>query len=360
MRPSLETTDPDAVVGEFDGAGASVVDRIELSNEAILALLAMPRDDGAGDDLAFLPPPSGPPTPLVVLDGYSSGSNTSSLRDVAVSDWPDDGPDQADTSAAVRGEREASSRGPRARYVSCAVVLSFVCVAGVLSIDKIPDRSGERTMTTRPESASTERPPGGESNTVEPTTARSVDPSVDDRLTATTVPAAPTVTVDGDRLPPLDPKPDTDGLAAGTDPTLGATFPTITGQALGGGQITLSPGSPMLVAVVAHWSDESQSLVRQISELAKLGAIPPGVVVAALSSAERPGGSNYPPAVWFAENGFPFGVLLDDARRSAVVALSVDRFPTMLSVRPDGSIAMVHRGVASHEDILGLLGVAAG
>jgi len=167
------------------------------------------------------------------------------------------------------------------------------------------------------------------------------------------------VTVEGDRLPPLDPVRGIDGVKAGTDPTLGATFPTITGQALGGGQITLSPGSPMLVAVVAHWSDESQSLVRQISELAKLGAIPPGVVVAAVSSAERPGGSNYPPAVWFAENGFPFGVLLDDARRSAVVALSVDRFPTVLSVRPDGSIAMVQRGATSHEDILGLLGVAA-
>lgn len=349
------STDRGSAAGaELSTTTSPLVDRIELSNDAILSLLALPSECGTGDfdDLAYLQPPSGPPASL----GPDPSDRLAPQGHELIAPPGDDHGGERAGSAAESSGRRSSRPGQTARYVCGAAVVGFACAVGVLSVWRISYQFDERPQIT-PRGTNVAAPrPDGATSAPEPVEKASSGAGVIEPSS----PSPSTVTVDGDRLPPLSSSSSADERTGRDDPTLGAAFPTITGRSLGGGQVTLSPGSPMLVAVVAHWSADSQSLVKQLTEIAQVGAVPPGVVVAAISSADRPGGNNYPPEVWFSGVGFPFSVLIDDARRSTVVALSVDRFPTMIAVRPDGSISAVHRGAATQEDIISLLRLTIG
>lgn len=147
-----------------------------------------------------------------------------------------------------------------------------------------------------------------------------------------TSPATTGIEVDGDALPPY--------LGTVADDAVGVTIPTITGTDYEGKPVTIEPGSPLLVVVMAHWCPHCQAEIPRIVDWNDNGAVPDGVEVVGVSTAVDETRGNYPPPSWLEREDWPFPVLADDEQNTALQALGVDSFPTIIAVGADGRVAM--------------------
>lgn len=138
------------------------------------------------------------------------------------------------------------------------------------------------------------------------------------------------VTVSGDKLPTF-----TD---ASTDPAVGTTIPTLTGQNFAGGGAEIAPnGNPQMLVFVAHWCPHCQAEVPRIVTLADQGVFD-GVDVTGIATGTNSGYPNYPPSSWLQREKWPFDVMVDSADGTAAKAYGLASYPYIVFVDKDGKV----------------------
>jgi cyclophilin family peptidyl-prolyl cis-trans isomerase len=140
------------------------------------------------------------------------------------------------------------------------------------------------------------------------------------------------VDVDGDALPPY--------LDGESDDAVGVTIPTITGTDYEGRPVTIEPGTPLLIVVMAHWCPHCQAEIPRIVGWNDDGRVPEELDVIGVSTAVDETRGNYPPSAWLERENWPFPVLADDDRTTALQALGSSSFPTLIAVGADGRVAL--------------------
>lgn len=147
-----------------------------------------------------------------------------------------------------------------------------------------------------------------------------------------------TVTVEGEALPEY---PADAGLFAdpATDPAVGKTPPTLTGQDFGGGSSTIVPGgSPMIVIFAAHWCPHCQKEIPLIQEWIDGDNLPDGVQVHLVSTGVKADQNNYPPSDWLSTVGWSEQIMLDNPDQSAAQAYGLTGYPYLVFVGADGKV----------------------
>lgn len=147
------------------------------------------------------------------------------------------------------------------------------------------------------------------------------------------------VEVNGDPLPQY---PSEGGLAAdpATDPAVGTTPPTLTGEGFDGEPVTIEPGggTPMVVVFAAHWCPHCQAEIPIIQDWIDEGNLPEDVQVNMVSTGVQADQNNYPPSEWLAQEGWSEQVLLDNPDQSAAQAYGLSGYPYMVFVDGDGEV----------------------
>ena len=148
-----------------------------------------------------------------------------------------------------------------------------------------------------------------------------------------------TVTVTGEALPEY---PSDGGLFAdpATDPAVGKTPPTLTGQDFQGGGVTIEPGggTPMVVIFAAHWCPHCQEEIPLIQDWLDEGNLPEGVQVNLVSTGVKADQNNYPPSDWLSSVGWSEQIMLDNPDQSAAQAYGLTGYPYLVFVDADGKV----------------------
>lgn len=147
-----------------------------------------------------------------------------------------------------------------------------------------------------------------------------------------------TVTVSGDALPEY---PADGGLFAdpATDPAVGMTPPTLTGQDFQGEPVEIEPGTaPMVVIFAAHWCPHCQKEIPLIQDWIESGELPEDVQVNLVSTSVKADQNNYPPSEWLSSVGWSEQILLDNPDQAAAQAYGLTGFPYMVFVGADGKV----------------------
>ncbi len=163
------------------------------------------------------------------------------------------------------------------------------------------------------------------------------------------------VTVTGESLPDY---PTDGGLAAdpSTDPAVGLTPPTLTGQSFDGSAVTIEPGTdPMVVIFAAHWCPHCQEEVPIIQDWIDDGNLPEGVQVNLVSTDVRADATNYPPSDWLSEVEWSEQILLDNPVKSAASAWGLTGYPYMVFVDGDGKVVQRASGELPIEQFEGFV-----
>lgn len=159
------------------------------------------------------------------------------------------------------------------------------------------------------------------------------------------------VTVEGEPLPFLQ--------TGASDPAVGQTAPTVTGEDWDGNEYTIGPGeSAKIVVMLAHWCPHCQRELPLIQDWVDSGGLPDGVELygtTVLTNRLRDG-STWPPQEWLEAEGWTAPTLMDDQDGSIVEAYGLTGTPTYVVLGPNNE----NLGRVSGEiGVQGLQGLAA-
>ena len=147
------------------------------------------------------------------------------------------------------------------------------------------------------------------------------------------------------------------------DPALDGAFglpaPSARGTGFDGlGVDLLADGQPTVIGFFAHWCPVCQGEVDELSDhLSDIG-LPDDVRIIAVSTSVRPDEDNYPPSAWFASEGWPSPILLDDRDNSLAQTYGLPGFPFWVVVDADGNVAARLSGAIGPDQFDALLDVA--
>jgi thiol-disulfide isomerase/thioredoxin len=153
-----------------------------------------------------------------------------------------------------------------------------------------------------------------------------------------------TVTISGEDLAAF-PAGGTAQLAdPSTDPAVGQTIPTLTGQSFDGSEVVIDPddGTAKVIIFLAHWCPHCQAEVPLVRDYIDQGKLPEDVEVHSVSTSVDNSRPNYPPSAWLAREGWQPPVLLDDDAQTASASFALPGFPYFVMVGADGKV--VQRG----------------
>jgi thiol-disulfide isomerase/thioredoxin len=163
--------------------------------------------------------------------------------------------------------------------------------------------------------------------------------SSDDTAAADAVQEQGSIEVTGQSLPEY---PADGGLFAdpATDPAVGMTPPTLTGQDFQGQDVTIEPGggTPMVVVFAAHWCPHCQKEIPLIQDWIDEGNLPDDVQVNLISTNVQADQNNYPPSDWLASVGWSEPILLDNPDQTAAQAYGLTGYPYLVFVDADGKV----------------------
>jgi thiol-disulfide isomerase/thioredoxin len=138
------------------------------------------------------------------------------------------------------------------------------------------------------------------------------------------------VTVEGTNLPFFQ--------AGATDPALGLTAPTVTGEDLDGEELTIGPSDrAKIIVMLAHWCPHCQREVPIIQDWVESGGLPEGVDlygITVLTNRVRDG-DTWPPGEWLEAEGWTSPTIKDDQDQSIVQAYGLTSTPTYVVLGPD-------------------------
>lgn len=138
------------------------------------------------------------------------------------------------------------------------------------------------------------------------------------------------VTVEGENLPFFQ--------AGAQDPAVGITAPTVSGEDLEGGDITIGPDErAKIIVMLAHWCPHCQAEVPIIQQWIEAGGLPEGVDLygATVLTNRVRDGDTFPPATWLEEEGWTSPTIKDDEAQSIVQAYGLTSTPTYVVLGPN-------------------------
>jgi thiol-disulfide isomerase/thioredoxin len=161
-----------------------------------------------------------------------------------------------------------------------------------------------------------------------------------DAVSTSNLPVIPTgqvafgdVQVKGTALPAA---PSTPG---GTDPAVGLTAPTLTGETFTGAPLTLpATGEPAIVMFVAHWCPHCNAEVPAIVSDLQANGLPQGIDLFAVATGTDAQAANYPPGDWLHNKAWPVPTIADDQNDTAANAYGVSGYPTFVVVDGQGKV----------------------
>jgi thiol-disulfide isomerase/thioredoxin len=129
-------------------------------------------------------------------------------------------------------------------------------------------------------------------------------------------------------------------VGSSSDPAIGKSAPTISGQGLDGQAVSFAnDGKPRVLIFVAHWCPHCRAEVPRLVKLAKQGKLA-GVEVQLVATGTNKDLPNYPPSKWLAREKWPFTpVLADDSQSRALTAFGGNSFPFFVFIGADGKVA---------------------
>lgn len=191
------------------------------------------------------------------------------------------------------------------------------------------------------------------------TTDRRNDAAIAAGATPTTVTvndvASQPVEIDGESLPYGE-----GGGVTTTDESIGMTVPTIIGSSFDGSEVRIEAGEATVVVVMAHWCPHCQAEIPRIVDAFEQGALPIGVRVVGVATANDEARGNFPPSKWLDDERWPFAVLVDTEDGDVLEALGVSGFPSMVAIAADGTVAARSSGELSPESLVELWDAALG
>lgn len=162
------------------------------------------------------------------------------------------------------------------------------------------------------------------------------------------------VTVEGEGLPFLQ--------SGAADPAVGQTAPTVSGETIDGGELTIGPSdTAKIVVMLAHWCPHCQREVPLIQDWVDSGAVPEGVEIygtTVLTNRVRDG-DTWPPQEWLAEEGWITPTIMDDQEGSIVSAYGMTGTPTYVVLGPDNENLGRLSGEIGLDGLNALAGLAA-
>ena len=144
------------------------------------------------------------------------------------------------------------------------------------------------------------------------------------------------VSVEGTKLPRY--------TGQGADPAIGETIPTLEGVSFDGSPITVGPnGKAQAIVFLSHSCPHCQKEVPLVVQLEKEGKLA-GVDVTAVATntnpayGSYPGPGNYPPSAWLEREHWPYPVLADSKKFTALVVYGLPAFPYFVFVDAEGKV----------------------
>ncbi|MCU0309827.1 MAG: TlpA family protein disulfide reductase [Acidimicrobiales bacterium] len=153
--------------------------------------------------------------------------------------------------------------------------------------------------------------------------------------------SAGSVEVEGAALP---------ALATGSDPAVGTTIPSVTGEQFDGASVIVRPeGKPQVIMAMAHWCPHCQAEVPRIQEWLDDNGMPADVELVAVATSNDPTRPNYPAGDWLRREAWSVPTLVDDEQNSAATAFGVAGFPGFVAVDADGRVVQRASGEITTE-----------
>jgi thiol-disulfide isomerase/thioredoxin len=125
---------------------------------------------------------------------------------------------------------------------------------------------------------------------------------------------------------------------SGDDAAVGLQAPQLDGASFDGTAVSIKPGEPTLVVLVAHWCPHCQKEVPRLVQWNKDGGVPEGVQIVGISTSANAQNPNWPPSAWLATEGFDWPVLVDSAKQEAAAAMGLSFFPTFVFLDAEGKV----------------------
>ena len=144
-----------------------------------------------------------------------------------------------------------------------------------------------------------------------------------------------------------------------TDPALGATIPTATGQQFDGSSISIGPGGkPKVIMFVAHWCPHCQAEVPRIQQWLDASGMPSDVDLYAVATGTTASRPNYPPGDWLRGKDWSVPTMVDDEEFTAANAFGLSSYPFFVVVDSSGKVVTRTSGELSEDGWNALLEAA--
>ncbi len=122
------------------------------------------------------------------------------------------------------------------------------------------------------------------------------------------------------------------------DRAVGTQAPQIDGKSFDGTPVSIKPGKPTLIVLLAHWCPHCQREVPRLVQWNQDGGVPAGIDIVGISTSAKPARPNWPASAWLAKERFPWPVLADDPTTDAAIALGLTGFPTFVFLDAEGKV----------------------
>jgi cytochrome c biogenesis protein CcmG/thiol:disulfide interchange protein DsbE len=133
-----------------------------------------------------------------------------------------------------------------------------------------------------------------------------------------------------------------------SDPAVGETVPSLTGQQFDGASINIAPaGKPKVVMFVAHWCPHCQAEVPRIQDWLDENGMPTDVELYTVATGTTSTQSNFPPGDWLREEGWSVPALVDDEDNTAATAYGLSSYPFFVVVDDTGTVVVRASGELS-------------
>lgn len=147
---------------------------------------------------------------------------------------------------------------------------------------------------------------------------------------------------------------------SGPDAALGMQAPQLDGAGFDGTPVSIKPGKPTLVVLLAHWCPHCQREVPRLVQWNKDGGVPTGVEIVGISTSAGSDKPNWPPSAWLTREQFSWPVLVDNNKDEAAVALGLTGFPTFVFLDAEGKVLLRTSGEVEMKDLHDMITKALG